>query len=172
MNGSKGFVAVGDAGYDDTNGDEIIDAFDIHVVAAEFLVESIEPLGATFDVHDADTVFGKAFADAGDAPVEIGVAFAHVFLDECEGFFVCFGVEIFECQVFELAFDFADTEPVGDGGEYFHSLARDSKLFIGREVVECPHVVEAVGELDDNNANILRHSEEHFPKILEVVFFA
>ena len=172
MNGAEGFVAIGYARHDDADGNQIVDALDIHVVSAKFLVEAVESFGAPFDMEDADAVFGQAAADTGDASVKIGVAFAHVFLHECERFFVRFGVEVFEGEVFEFAFDFADAETVGNGGEYFHGFARDAELLFRREIVERAHVVQAIGEFDDHDANVFRHREEHFSEILEVVLFA
>lgn len=172
MNGAEGFVAIGYARYDDADGYQIIDALDIHVVSAKFLVEAVESFGSPFDVEDADAVFGEAAADTGDASVKIGIAFAHVFFHEGECFFVGFGVEVFEGEIFEFAFDFADTETVGDRSEYFHGFACDAELLFRREVVECAHVVQAIGEFDNHDANVFRHREEHFAEIFEVVFFA
>src|SRR3989344_4985224 len=39
------------------------------------------------------------------------------------------------------------------------------------EVLELAHIVETIGELDDHDADILRHREEHLAQVFEIEFF-
>lgn len=71
VDGAESFIAVGDTRHNYANGDEIIDALDIHVMASELLVEPIESFGAALNMNDADAVSGEAFADTSDTPVEV-----------------------------------------------------------------------------------------------------
>ena len=57
---------------------------------------------------------------------------------------------------------------MGDRGVDVERLARD-RLLLGRgKARERAHVVEAVGELDDDDANVLSHRQEHLAKVLDL----
>ena len=45
-------------------------------------------------------------------------------------------------------------------------------LLLGRRLVlHGPHIVEPVGDLDENDADILAHGDEHFPQVLHLLVF-
>jgi hypothetical protein len=81
---------------------------------------------------------------------------------------VLLGVEVAEGEVFKLPLDLPDAEAVGEGGVDLHRLARLATAMILRHGVHRAHVVEAVGELDDDDADILGHGEEHLAQVLGV----
>jgi len=54
----------------------------------------------------------------------------------------------------------------------FEGFAGDGALALGREVLEGAHVVQAVGELDEDDADIADHSEEHLADVLGLASFA
>ena len=66
-----------------------------------------------------------------------------------------------EGEIFQFAADFAHAEAVGDGRVDFQRLARDALAALGAEIAERPHVVQAVGQLDDDDADIVHHREQH-----------
>ena len=45
-------------------------------------------------------------------------------------------------------------------------LARDPELLLRRQRGDRPHVVEPVGELDEDDADVVRHRQEHLPDVL------
>ena len=53
-----------------------------------------------------------------------------------------------------------------------HRLARDLLLAFGGEMVERAHVVQAVGQLDQHDANVVRHRDDHLAEILGLLFLA
>ena len=61
-----------------------------------------------------------------------------------------------------------DPEAPGERGVDVHRLPRDRLAAVRSEVLERLHVVEAVGDLDDDDSDVLRHREEHLPKRLRV----
>ena len=70
-------------------------------------------------------------------------------------------VEHREREVFELPLHVADAEPVRERCVDVDGLLRDALLLLLRERRDRAHVVEAVGELDDEDADVLRHRDEH-----------
>ena len=47
-----------------------------------------------------------------------------------------------------------------------HGLAGDAELLLGRQPVQGAHVVEPVGELDEDDPDVLGHRQEHLPDVL------
>ena len=49
---------------------------------------------------------------------------------------------------------------------HLERLARLLRLLLLAEVLDRPHVVQAVGELDEDDADVLRHRDDHLPVVL------
>ena len=81
------------------------------------------------------------------------------------------GFEIAEGKVFEFAADQAHAEAIGDGGVNVQSLAGDALLALGVEVVEGAHIVETVGEFDDDHADVIDHGEQHLADVFGLTSF-
>ena len=75
-------------------------------------------------------------------------------------------LEVLEGEVLELPLDLPHAEPMRQRGVDLHRLARDALLLLGRQVLERAHVVEPVGELDDDDPHVLGHGHEHLPDVL------
>jgi hypothetical protein len=82
------------------------------------------------------------------------------------------GIGVAEGEVFEFAAELAHAEAVGEGRVDVEGLAGDLLALLGLEVLEGAHVVEAVGELDDDDADVGDHGEEHLADVLGLVIFA
>ena len=90
-------------------------------------------------------------------------------LEALDDLVVADGVEDLERKVLKLPLDAAHAETVRDRRVNLHGLERlVSLLALGQEL-ERARVVQAVGELDHNDADILRHGEEHLTQILELL---
>lgn len=165
------FVAVSNLRDDDADGYQIIDPRDVHIMALELLIEPVEVLGASADIDDADFVFGQKIMEKNDGIVHVGLAFMEVGLSDFLGFVVVLGVEVFETDILKFALDLSDTETIGNWSIDLECFSRDAFLFFYRKMTECAHVVEAIGELDDDDADVLRHSHKHLAQIFEIVFF-
>ena len=77
-------------------------------------------------------------------------------------------VEPLEREVLELPLDRVDAEPVRDRRIDVERLLRLLKLLLPAEVLDRPHVVQAVGELDEDDARILRHRDDHLAVVLDL----
>jgi hypothetical protein len=76
------------------------------------------------------------------------------------------GIERLERQVLELALDARDAEPVRERGVDVARLAGDALRLVRRQVLERAHVVQPVGELDEDDAQVARHGEQHLAEVL------
>ena len=107
-----------------------------------------------------------------DDAVEEGFAFAAEGVDLVGELGIGEGIDVAEGEVFELATQLAHAETVGKRGIDVEGLLGDAGLLFGAEMLESPHVVEAVGELDDDHADVGDHGEEHLADVFGLVVFA
>ena len=81
---------------------------------------------------------------------------------------VVFRLQVAEGQVLELPLHVPDAEARGERRVYLHRLPGDAPLVFLLQRPERAHVVEAVGELDDDDAQVLRHRQEHLAQVLRL----
>ena len=105
-------------------------------------------------------------------PLEEDFAFAAEGVDFVGELLVGEGIGVAEGEVFELAAEFAHAEAVGERSVDVEGLPGDLLALLGLEVLEGAHVVEAVGELDDDDADVGDHGEEHLAYVLGLLVFA
>ena len=76
------------------------------------------------------------------------------------------GLDDLEREILELPLDLPDPQPLGERRVDLEGLARDPELLLRRQRGDRPHVVEAIGELDEDDADVVRHRQEHLPDVL------
>ena len=95
----------------------------------------------------------------------------HTLLKSLHYLVVARWVEVHQRQVLELPFCFLHTEAVGNGGVDLHRFKRfDALLFLGL-ICHSAHIVQPVGNLNQDNADILRHCHEHLAQIFHLLVF-
>jgi hypothetical protein len=75
-------------------------------------------------------------------------------------------LQVPEGEVLELALDPLDPEPVRERRVDVQRLAGDALLRLGLHRLERPHVVGPVGELHEEDADVLRHRHDHLAEVL------
>ena len=85
-------------------------------------------------------------------------------------FFKSDRVEVGERELLELLLDALHTEAMSERRENVHRFERGDPALLLRFRVERPHIVQSVTKLYEDDANVLRHREEHFPEILDLRF--
>ena len=78
------------------------------------------------------------------------------------------GLEVLERQVLELPAHLRHTEAVRQRGVEIPRLLRDPSLLLGTQEFERPHVVQPIGQLDDDHAGVLRDREQQLPVVLDL----
>ena len=82
------------------------------------------------------------------------------------------GLEVLERQLLEFVLHLAHPEPIGDGRVDVKGLLSDLDAALLREVMECSHVVEPVGELHKDDANVIHHRQQHLSEVLGLTLLA
>ena len=85
---------------------------------------------------------------------------------------VAYGINVRKGQVFKFAAHASHAEAVGDRCVDLQCLASDLFLALGREVLQRPHVMQAVGKLDKHDADVIDHGENHLADVLGLGLFA
>ena len=89
-------------------------------------------------------------------------------LDEVGDLPVGTGVERLEREVLELPLELLDTEAVRERSVDLEGLVRDLATALLRERREGSHVVEAVGEPDQQDPDVARHRDDHLADVLRL----
>ena len=104
--------------------------------------------------------------ELGDRPLDVRLATDPSGVEQLCQLAEAFGLEGLEGEVLELPLHLPDPQPLGERRVDLHRLAGDPLLLLGRQPVERPHVVEPVGELDQDDPDVLGHRQEHLPDVL------
>ena len=147
-------VARGDVGDDDAEGGEVVDFAEVLVVLGEFFVEGVDGFDAAGD-FGGDFFFVEEVFDFLFDLFEGFGGLLVVLFDEVFEVFETAGVDVGESEVGEFDAEAPHVEAVGEWGEDFQSFEGDFLLFVGWECGESTSVVEAVGEFDDEDANVV-----------------
>ncbi len=78
------------------------------------------------------------------------------------------GMEITETEILHLHLDATDPEPIGDGRVDVQGLLSDGHLAIPTQVAQGPHVVQPIGELDQNHPHVVHGRQQESPEILRL----
>ena len=81
-------------------------------------------------------------------------------------------MQVLETQILQFAIDVIQPEAVGDRRIDFHGLAGDALAFVVRHGFQRAHIVQTIGQLDENDTHIVRHCQQHFAKIFCLRIFA
>jgi hypothetical protein len=70
-----------------------------------------------------------------------------------------------EGQLLQLAIQVVEAEPVGDRRVDLQRLAGDAAALVGAHRVQRAHVVQPVGQLDEDHAHVARHRQQHLAEV-------
>ena len=80
--------------------------------------------------------------------------------------FVGVGLELLEGERLHLLHELVHADPLGERGIDVHRLARDPLALVGAfDVVKRAHVVQPVGELDQQHADVVRHRKQELAQV-------
>ena len=145
---------------DDADGQDVVDLLKGDVLALHLLPDAVRALDAGFEfVVHAHPV--ERLAD-GRCEVVDGIVALHLRAFEVvEHELIVVGMLVFEGKVFQFGLDAVEPETVGKGREDVEGFAHNLVLLGGQHGRKCAHVVKAVGNLDEDDADVVAHGEEN-----------
>ncbi len=84
--------------------------------------------------------------------------------------FIDIRLQVFQTEIFQFVLDPADPDAIGQGGVNLQCFLRDFLPLSLIEVLQRPHVMQPISELDDHDADIVRHREHHLSEIFRLFF--
>jgi hypothetical protein len=128
-------------------------------------------LGAAADLR-LDPDLGELLLQDRDRMVDVGLALQAPLGHPALQVEIVLGRERAQRQVLQLGLDLGHAEAMGQRRIDVERLLGHLARSLGRQVVERAHVVEAVGELDHEHAQVARHRHQHLAEVLGLALLA
>ncbi|MNZ73678.1 hypothetical protein D3C78_921000 [compost metagenome] len=165
VHGAEHAVAGVDLVDDDAEGVDVHDLVERPALAAHLLVDAVEVLLAADDLafHAfAAQAVGQRFLDLVDDFLAVATGPAHGGADALGAH----RVHGLEAEILELHAHAVHAQPVGDGGVDFQGFLGDAPAFLAGQHFQRAHVVQAVGQLDQDHADVAGHGHGHLLEVL------
>ena len=156
-----------------TQGEQVVDVAELLALG---LVLLHLPVGTVYAFRPADhlsgdAVLGKFIAKPGGDFLDVVFAFGALGRQYLGYLPVLIFVQVSEGQVIQPPLDLPYSQAVGQRGVDVQSFLGDTPAFIGRQGVQGAHVVQTVGQLDQNHPDVFGHRDQHLPQALGVQRF-
>ena len=167
--GAEHAVAGVDLVDDDAEGIHVHDLVEGAALAAHLLVDAIEVFlpaaDLAFDAIRSQAV-GQRLLDLGDDLLAVATGALDRAVDQRGAH----RVHRLEAEVFELHTHVVHAQPVGDGGVDLEGFLGDAPAFFAREHFQGAHVVQAVGQFDQDHADVAGHGHGHLLEVFGLGF--
>ena len=150
---------------DDAHRGQVVDLVELAAALGHLVVDRVEVLRARRDVR-RNVRLAQLLAEDLRGLVGLRLAVGALVGDHRLDLGVLAWMQRLEREVLELPLERVDAEPVRERRVHLERLARLLRLLLLPLVLDRPHVVEAVGELDEDDADVLRHRDDHLPVVL------
>ena len=165
MDDAERRVAVAHVVDEQADGVDVVDLAELRALALHLLPDAVDVLRAALEVGlDAGRL--ELRRELGDRPVDVRLAALAPRVEELGQLAEPLRLEGLEREVLELPLHLPDPEPLGQRRVDLHRLAGDALLLLRRQAVQRAHVVEPVGELDEDDPDVLGHRQEHLADVL------
>ncbi len=160
VDGAERRVAVADGVDQDPDAHQVVDLGEVAAAHDHLLVDAVVVLGSAGD-GGLDPGGAQVLLDLVGDDGEVLVALGGALGDQPDDLVVHLGVEDGEGQVLQLPLDGVHAQPVGQRGVDLQRLAGLLLLLVPLEVAHGAHVVQPVGELDNQHPRVLGHRDDH-----------
>ncbi len=161
---AQGAVALGQSIQNDADGIDIVDLIKGFVLHDGLAVDAVDALDSPLDGGTLDAaLFQPLLDDRRHAGQEL---IAGPLAEHLADLLVAHRVEVVQAAVFQLFLHIQDAQTVGDGGIDLHGLPGLVPALLLRPGVAGAHIVEPVAELDDHDADIPAHGQQHLAQVL------
>ena len=165
-------VAVGDGRHDDAEADHVRELFEGDRLAIDLGEDGPGRLHPRRDARALDAFgfepLGEFLPDGRDGLCEFRLHLVETLGDGAIGL----GLQDLERQRLELGAHVLHTHAAGERRIDFHGFGGDPLLLFGRHEFERAHVVQAVGELDQQHTDVGRDGEQELAEVLGLRFLA
>ena len=161
MHGTKRGIAIAHRMSDDAQRHQVVNLGELLALALHLLIDGPIVLGTTVDLKALKTNAIELIGERLDGLGQITLANLARLGYHARDALVGIGLQVEEGQVLELPLDRAHAQAVGQRRVYVHGLARLKQTAVLAQGGKRAHVMQAVGEFDDDDADVLGHGKEH-----------
>ena len=172
MDDAQRAVAVLDRRHHQPHRHEVVDLVELDLLAPQLQPDAVEALDSAVHRHYRHVRGVELGADLGGQRVDRPFGGLPFRLDARTQRRVRRRLEVHEGQLFQLVLHFAHAEPVGDRRIDVQRLLRGARPPVLGHELQRAHVVEAVGELDEDDADVVDHRQEHLAEVLRLALLA
>ena len=165
-------VALEDVRHDHADGEQVVDVLVRPVALLHLLVDRPQVLRPAGDFDVGDAGVGQPLLERLAHLRDQRLALAALGRDQLRERLVRLGLEVLEGEILELPPHLRHAEAMRERRVQVARLLRDAPPLLGREPVERAHVVQAVGELDQDDARILGDRQQQLAVVLDLPFLA
>ena len=152
---------------DDAHAMHIVDLVKVARLGLHLSIDAVDVFGSPGYLR-IDTFSLKAICQNGYHPLQILLPFRLPLGQEPGDLAIALRVKIAKRKVLQLRLELPDTQAAGKRGKDLEGLSCLTKLRLGREILQSTHVMQAIGQLDDQHANITHHGQEHLAQVLRL----
>ena len=150
---------------DDTYGKQVVDFLERHMLCLHLVPNGIDGFDA-----GKDTVFQSHF-------IQLGTYRSGELFENLVAFYGCrfkflfylavfFRMLVTEAQVFQFRLYLVQPQPVGKRCIDIQCFTGYLELLVGQHGTECAHIVQPVGYLYEDNADVVGHGKQQFLEVL------
>ena len=168
VNDTQNVIAVRHRVHDDPEGEQIEYVVQALVLGVHLAVDGVGVLHAAVD-GGLDALGTEARHDLVVDGGHEAVVLRRLLVQGLGDLPIAHGVQIFQGEILQLPLHLLHAQPVGDGGVDLHGLKGLLLLLLRRLVLHGAHVVEPVGDLDEDDPDVLAHGHQHLPQVLHLL---
>ena len=155
---------------DDSKGQIVVDLADVDPLPPQLLVDRMDRLDPAVHLGIDDVLLHLAVEGRANAVDDVARSL-HLLVHRLAQIFELARVHVAKCQVLELILDLSHPEAVGDRSVDLHRLLGDALPPLFGEELEGPHVVQAIGQLHQDHAEVRHHGQKHLAEGLGLLLF-
>ena len=152
---------------DDADGQDVVDFFEGNMLGLHLVPDGVNGLDTCQNMV-LHAHFVQLGTDRSREVLENLVAFGgcgfQLLLDD----FIFLRMFIFEAEVFQFGLDLVEAQAVGQWGINVHGFTGNFVLLAGKHGAEGAHVVKSVGNLDEDDANVIAHCKQQLFEVFSL----
>lgn len=151
--------------HNNSHGKQIINLIQCLALVLHFLIDAEEMLDTAVYLGFDSRIF-HVFGHFVHNLLDVLFPFASAYCNFIHQVIVYIRLQIFQGKVVKLHLDFGNAQALCDGRIDFHGFPGYLLLLRRRLVLQGTHIMEPVGKLYHNDADVLCHGKEHFTEVL------
>ena len=153
---------------DNANGKQVVNLLERNLLALHLAPNRIDTLDAARNLI-FDIIAIQGLDDWCIERVDKLLTFGLCFVEFLFDLGILLRKAILHAEILQLGFDGVEAQTIGQGGKQIDRLARDLNLLIERHSPQRTHVVQTVGNLDQDHTHIVREGQQDLAEIFRLL---